>query len=94
MLANDPVTCLKQLREKMAELKKQETALVSEIIAANKSEIDSQLANADYGCGTVHIGNLAVTISKNVKWNQEGLKQAFLRLQELGENPLEYIKVS
>lgn len=91
-LPNDPIVCLKLVRQKMEELKKQEQDLVFEIVETHQNQIKEGLATKDYGCGTVNIGNLKIEVAKNVHWNQEGLAKLFAQIRDAGRDPSEYIK--
>ena len=84
---------LAELRAKMAELKQQETVLVSEITKLYQEEIAEQLSDKDYGCGTANVNGAKFVISKTIKWSQDGLRKLFEQIKAGNEDPNEYIKV-
>ena len=84
---------LADLRANMAALKQQETALISELCQIYTSQINEQLADKDYGCGTATVDGAKFTVSKTVKWDQDGLKKLYEQIKTGNENPDEYIKV-
>ena len=83
---------LSELRAKMHELKQQETILISEICKAYEQQIQEQLKDKDYGCGTANIDGAKFVVAKTVKWNQDGLRKLYDQIKLSNENPDEYIK--
>ena len=88
---SDLLNKLASLRAEMASLKNQETALVSEIAQIYNTQIQEQLADKDYGCGTATVDGAKFVISKTVKWDQAGLKDMYEKIRQGNENPDEYI---
>ena len=89
---SDLLNKLATLRAEMASLKNQETALVSEIAQIYNTQIQEQLADKDYGCGTATVDGAKFVIAKTVKWDQAGLKKLHEQIKLGNENPDEYIK--
>lgn len=88
---------LTKLDVQMLEIKKQRDKLQAQMQTLIKSEVDAQLADKDYGCGTANIDagdyKIKVVISKKVTWDQTQLAALYERIKDSGENPLEYLKV-
>mgnify|MGYP000861665732 CR=1 FL=1 len=84
------------LEARIADLTKQKKQKEEQLIVEAGESIRSQLADADYGCGTAtvdaHGFKIKVVVSKKVSYDQEGLEQVAKMLFEKGEEPREYIK--
>jgi len=63
-----------------------------------KDDVQDQLSKNDYGCGTAHIYkgkyDIEVVINKKVEYDQEFLAGIYDNIQQSGENPTDYMKVT
>ena len=54
-----------------------------------------QLSDKDYNCGTATVETehykVKAVVTKKVKWDQDGLREAYAQISASGENPDEYI---
>lgn len=88
---------LRATRKAIADLKEREAKLSTALLEIHKNEILKNLEGKDYGCGTVNLetpaGKIKVVISKNVKWDQDGLAKIWNSIESAGEDPTEYINL-
>lgn len=81
----------------IAEIKRQRDSLQSQLQSLIQSDVNSQLTDKDYGCGTANVDTgeykVKVVVSKKVTWDQAQLAGLYDRIKASGENPLEYLKV-
>ena len=89
---------LSDIDYRIEELKRQRSALETDLNDFIGSDVAQQLESKDYGCGTANVETndfkVKVVVSKKVKWNQPQLAGIYAQIQASGENPADYIKVS
>lgn len=85
-----------QIDIQLADLKNQREQLLSDLQKQAQSNIESQLSNNDYGCGTANIDSdnykIKYTVSKRVKWDQDVLRQSIDKIKASGRNPDDFIR--
>jgi hypothetical protein len=81
---------LKPIEEKINEIDKQIQSKVSE--PAKQKLLETK---KDTGTANLPIEGVLVkmTVSKTVKWNQNGLAQVFERIKSAGDDPCQYINI-
>ena len=88
---------LLSLKEQIAKLTKQKKHVEETIEEIAASDINAQLADADYGCGTATLDSdkykIKYAITKKISWDQELLERLADELAMRGEEPREYVKV-
>jgi len=78
-------------------LQKQKAELHNMLTTAYEQQIKEQLANKDYGAGTVTVDlgekTIKLTYNKKVTWDGDRLRELYKRIEAGNENPDEYIEV-
>jgi len=94
---NNLLSSIQEADEAIENFKRAKAIHESELSNLLSDQVSEQLADKDYGCGTANIQTekfkIKCVISKKVDYDQKQLGDIFDRIQNAGENPLEYMKV-
>lgn len=87
---------IKETDQQLAALKARKGILQNELGALVLSDVDNQLSQKDYGCGTATIETeshkIKVTVPKKVKWDQDKLQELHDKISASGDDPRTYMK--
>jgi len=85
------------VKSQIDELSKKKKAIEVLIFDTHKQSINTQLADKDYGCGTVNVdvGNhkIKFVVSKKVEYDQKQLANIYDRIVASNENPSDYMVI-
>jgi len=95
---DDILDHLKELDFQMSELDKKKADALATLNFYIENDVNAQLADKDYGCGTANIETekykVKYVVSKKVKYDQAELYNIVQRIINSGANPDEYVKIS
>lgn len=91
------LSSLREHNEEIAELTAQKKQLQKLLLESLKPQIDEQLQDKDYNCGTANVvvGNhqVSITIPKKIKYDNEELNDLYQEIRSHGDDPEEFINV-
>lgn len=90
----DIISKLREKKEELEAIKREVSALESELYLATKDDINNAYKEKGNAYGVVHVGELTVNIPKKVTWDQKRLAELYKGISLSNENPSDYIKVT
>jgi hypothetical protein len=95
---DDILDHLKELDFQMSELDKKKADALATLNFYIENDVNTQLADKEYGCGTATIDTnkykVKYVVSKKIKYDQTELSNIVDRIQQSGLDASEYVKIS
>lgn len=97
MTKNNKITVYQELLEQKKEVAKAIKNIEQSILDDIQADIDNQLSDKDYKCGTANVEyqgyDLKVTVSKGIKYDNNILASIAKRIIDSGDDLSKYMKV-